>query len=73
MAEVMEFEYVIESNTSDPPVSIVSEGDVRRIGLALSGGGVRAATFHMGVLRRLAAEALLERISIISTVSGGSR
>src|SRR5206468_857776 len=42
------------------------------IGLALSGGGVRAATFHMGVLKRLAAEDLLERVSVISTVSGGS-
>jgi hypothetical protein len=63
---------VSESSTSDPPISIASGGDVRRIGLALSGGGVRAATFHMGVLRRLAAEALLERVSVISTVSGGS-
>ena len=43
-----------------------------RIGLALSGGGVRAATFHMGVLKRLAEEDLLERVSVISTVSGGS-
>ena len=72
MAEVMEFEYVSESNASDQPVSIVSGADFRRIGLALSGGGVQAATFHMGVLRRLAAEALLERVSVISTVSGGS-
>lgn len=53
-------------------MSTASVGDVRRIGLALSGGGVRAATFHMGVLRRLAAERLLERVSVISTVSGGS-
>jgi NTE family protein len=43
-----------------------------RIGLALSGGGIRAAVFHLGVLRRLAFERLLERISVISTVSGGS-
>ncbi|WGD55281.1 patatin-like phospholipase family protein [Bradyrhizobium sp. CB1650] len=69
----MEFEYVSDSNTADgPSAPIVSEGDVQRIGLALSGGGVRAATFHMGVLKRLAAEDLLERVSVISTVSGGS-
>jgi NTE family protein len=43
-----------------------------RIGLALSGGGIRAAVFHLGVLRRLAFERLLESISVISTVSGGS-
>jgi NTE family protein len=42
------------------------------IGLALSGGGVRAAVFHLGVLRRLADETLLESISQLSTVSGGS-
>ena len=47
-------------------------GEATRIGLALSGGGVRASTFHMGVLRRLAAEGLLEQVSVVSTVSGGS-
>ena len=43
-----------------------------KIGLALSGGGVRAAIFHLGVLRRLADEGLLENVSHISSVSGGS-
>jgi NTE family protein len=43
-----------------------------KIGLALSGGGVRAAIFHAGVLRRLADEGLLEAVSGLSTVSGGS-
>src|SRR4051812_12599024 len=42
------------------------------IRLALSGGGMRAAAFHAGVLRRLAAEDLLERVTHVSTVSGGS-
>lgn len=42
------------------------------IGIALSGGGVRAAVFHLGVLRRLGAENLLERVTHLSTVSGGS-
>ena len=42
------------------------------IGLALSGGGVRAAVFHLGVLRRLALGGALERVSTISSVSGGS-
>jgi NTE family protein len=49
----------------------VIENDIK-IGLALSGGGVRAATFHLGVLKRLADENLLEKIQMISTVSGGS-
>ena len=43
-----------------------------KIGLALSGGGTRAAIFHLGVLLRLANEKLLERVSHLSTVSGGS-
>lgn len=44
----------------------------RRIGLALSGGGIRAAVFHLGVLRHLAEQRLLEQVTQISTVSGGS-
>lgn len=44
----------------------------RKFALALSGGGVRAMAFHMGVLRFLAQRQELENISDISTVSGGS-
>lgn len=44
----------------------------RRIALALSGGGVRAAAFHLGVLRFLGEHQLLEKVTYISTVSGGS-
>lgn len=43
-----------------------------RFGLALSGGGFRASFFHIGVLRRLAELDLLQFVSTISTVSGGS-
>jgi NTE family protein len=42
------------------------------IALALSGGGIRAMVFHLGVLRRLAERELLERVTKVSTVSGGS-
>lgn len=42
------------------------------IGLALSGGGFRAAAFHLGVLKRLEELAILPRIERVSTVSGGS-
>ena len=44
----------------------------RKIGLALSGGGHRAAAFHLGVLSFLAKQGLLENITHLSTVSGGS-
>jgi NTE family protein len=42
------------------------------LGLALSGGGFRAAAFHLGVLKRLNELALLGKIDFVSTVSGGS-
>jgi NTE family protein len=42
------------------------------MGLALSGGGVRAAAFHAGVLRYLAEQDLLGRVAHVSSVSGGS-
>ena len=53
-----------------PPVS--KEGAHPKLGLALSGGGHRAACFHIGVLARLAELGLLRPIEVISTVSGGS-
>ena len=43
-----------------------------RIGLALSGGGIRATIFHLGALARLAQQSLIENITFLSTVSGGS-
>lgn len=43
-----------------------------RLGLALSGGGVRAAAFHAGVLQYLAEQGQLEQVSHVSSVSGGS-
>lgn len=43
-----------------------------RIGLALSGGGSRAIAFHLGCLRALHDRGVLDRVSILSAVSGGS-
>lgn len=43
-----------------------------RLGVALAGGGFRAALFHVGVLRRLAELDLLRYMEVLSTVSGGS-
>ncbi|MDF3933470.1 patatin-like phospholipase family protein [Pseudomonas citronellolis] len=40
-------------------------------GLALSGGGVRSATFNFGLLRALAKNHVLKRFDYLSTVSGG--
>jgi len=43
-----------------------------RIGLALSGGGFRAAIFHLGVIRRLEELGIMHHVDVISAVSGGS-
>ncbi|MET0981640.1 MAG: patatin-like phospholipase family protein, partial [Telluria sp.] len=40
-------------------------------GLALSGGGVRSATFNLGALQALAEQRLLRDFDYLSTVSGG--
>ncbi len=40
-------------------------------GLALSGGGIRSATFCFGLLAALSRNRLLERFDLLSTVSGG--
>lgn len=42
------------------------------IGLALSGGGFRATLFHLGALRRLHEFGILQRVTTLSSVSGGS-
>ena len=44
----------------------------RPAGLALSGGGIRSATFNLGVLLGLTKYGLLNRFDYLSTVSGGS-
>jgi predicted acylesterase/phospholipase RssA len=41
------------------------------IGLALSGGGIRSATFCLGALQRFAHSRLLRHFDYISSVSGG--
>jgi hypothetical protein len=40
-------------------------------GLGLSGGGIRSATFNMGVLQGLANIGILQRFDYLSSVSGG--
>ncbi|MGG0848902.1 patatin-like phospholipase family protein [Peribacillus simplex] len=50
----------------------MSEEKLNKLGLALSGGGFRAAFFHLGVLARMANSGLLRHVEIMSTVSGGS-
>ncbi len=54
--------------TEEPRVSFRSSDYV---GLALSGGGIRSATFNLGLLQQLSECGVLELVDYISTVSGG--
>jgi hypothetical protein len=43
-----------------------------KLGISLSGGGIRSATFSLGVCQRLIEAGILKRASYLSAVSGGS-
>lgn len=45
--------------------------DAALVGLAFSGGGIRSATFNLGILQGLARLGLVRRFDYLSTVSGG--
>ena len=45
---------------------------MKKIGLALSGGGFRASLYHLGLLRFLRDAGILSQVSHITSVSGGS-
>jgi predicted acylesterase/phospholipase RssA len=52
-----------EGGPEDPCVDLV--------GLALSGGGIRSASFNLGVLQAFFRSGLLRFVDYLSTVSGG--
>ena len=56
------------STTADPFVEALN-ADL--IGLSLSGGGIRSATFNLGVMQALARLNVLPAVDYLSTVSGG--
>jgi len=45
---------------------------MNQLGLSLSGGGYRAAAFHLGTLLKLEKMKLLSQVDVLSTISGGS-
>lgn len=62
-----------DPRTDDPDWTntIRQAHEANYVGLAFSGGGIRSATFNLGVLQALADLKLLSRIDYLSTVSGG--
>ncbi len=53
-------------------MTIIVDNKERRIGMALSGGGFRAAAFHLGAFRKLHQFGLLWKLDLLTCVSGGS-
>jgi hypothetical protein len=51
--------------------SIAKAAGTDAVGLALSGGGIRSATFCLGVVQVLVARGLMKDFDYLSTVSGG--
>ena len=56
---------------ASPEVCRRRRRQTRSIGLAFSGGGIRSATFNLGILQGLARSGLLHQFDYLSTVSGG--
>src|SRR6516165_3718974 len=61
----------VSEQADTTPTAATGTAD-RRIALCLSGGGFRAALFHLGALRRLNELGILSRVDTIASVSGGS-
>ncbi len=83
--EVLEAEFAVlhgglppdYPSSTDPNVRLraiwaaVHELPDKRAALCISGGGIRSATFGLGILQGLARYGLLDKFNYLSTVSGG--
>jgi hypothetical protein len=59
------------SNEKPAPIDVKISTDAGLVGLALSGGGIRSATFNLGLLQTLDKRGILRYCDYLSTVSGG--
>lgn len=55
----------------EPRTGVQPSSNTSLVGLALSGGGIRSATFNLGLLQALAKRGILRCCDYLSTVSGG--
>ncbi|HHH53486.1 MAG TPA: hypothetical protein ENK91_07490, partial [Bacteroidetes bacterium] len=65
---IREFEYV---KTRRKNLPIVNHNNDELFGLALSGGGIRSASFNLGILQAMEKCNVLKNVDYLSTVSGG--
>ena len=61
-----------DGTPDERPLPAVQVPPTNLTGLAFSGGGIRSATFHLGVLEALHDMKTLPKMDYLSTVSGGS-
>ncbi|HJP17917.1 MAG: hypothetical protein CMD96_06170 [Gammaproteobacteria bacterium] len=66
-----ELENYIKDRRKKTGVGEVNNESSNLMGLALSGGGIRSATFSLGVMQALAKADILKKMDYLSTVSGG--
>ena len=69
LEEIRQRRTVLNLDTTD--VDGLPSTQLGLVGLALSGGGIRSATFCLGVLQCLARHGILKSVDYLSTVSGG--
>lgn len=69
--EAVSFEKVLELERERLGLAVTDNRHAVGTGLALSGGGIRSATFSLGVLQALARAEKLASFDYLSTVSGG--
>ena len=64
---------LVDSNEDDASASRTARAQVAKDirGLAISGGGIRSASFSLGVLQALSSKDWLKHFDYLSTVSGG--
>ena len=61
----------VDPRTRSKPDAYVTARDRAAIGVCLSGGGIRSATFNLGILQGLARDRRIGKIDYLSSVSGG--
>ncbi len=69
--DVKEAEITLTAQTRQSAGLSAERAEQNLFGVAFSGGGIRSATFNLGVVQALARAGLLSRVDYLSTVSGG--
>lgn len=70
-AEVADLRKRREAMEVDGAIKDTPDADNNLVGLALSGGGIRSATFNLGLIQALFRMRVLHCVDYLSTVSGG--